>query len=52
MIADIALHAALGGVFMGTGACVRGMCEHTWHRWTVGSALLLIEATVMVAVVG
>jgi hypothetical protein len=52
MLAAIIEHAALGGVFATTGACLRGRCQHLSHRIIFGGALVVIESIVMVGVVG
>lgn len=52
MIADVLTHAAIGGGFALTGACVRGTCQHWHHRIFVGGLLILLESAVMVQVVG
>jgi hypothetical protein len=57
-LTDIILHAILGGIFAGTGACIRGVCAHThWQHAKVVAVvaavvLIFIEATVMVWAVG
>lgn len=48
----IAEHAAIGTVFTGTGACLRGQCEHWYHRWSLGLIAVMLEAVVLTAVVG
>lgn len=57
-LSDVLMHAGIGTVFAGTGACLRGVCAHTHAEhyriltWIVAAILIMIEATIMVAVVG
>jgi hypothetical protein len=53
VVHDVLAHAAFGGLFAVTGAAARNqLCRHTWHQVLVGGIAVLIEATVMVMVVG
>jgi hypothetical protein len=52
MFAAIVEHAALGTVFAGTGACLRGQCDHLHHKLLLGAAAVIIEAVVMVSTIG
>lgn len=49
---DVLAHFCAGCVFAGTGAAVRGMCPHAWHRVLVGTLMVLIEAVITVALFG
>lgn len=56
--ADVLMHAGIGTVFAGTGACVRGLCAHTHAQhyrvlaFIIGAILVLVESIFMVWLVG
>lgn len=53
MITSILQHAAFGGIFAITGAIARNqLCRHWHHQLIVGGIAILLEAVVMVEVVG
>lgn len=49
---DVLVHSGIGAVFAGTGACVRGACDHLHHKLIVGGVLIFGEAAAMVYFVG
>lgn len=49
---DVLVHSGIGAVFAGTGACVRGACDHLHHKLIVGGVLIFGEAAAMVYLVG
>lgn len=51
-LADVAMHAGIGGVFACTGTCARYLCRHRLHQIAVGAAFILAESAVMVKVIG
>jgi hypothetical protein len=52
MFSAIVEHAALGTVFAGTGACLRGQCDHLHHKVMLGAFAVIVEAVVMVSLIG
>lgn len=46
------IHCAFGLGFAGAGAYARGYCKHRWHQVSIGVALVMVEALVMVNTVG
>ena len=57
-LSDVLIHSGIASVFIGTGACVRGICHHTFSQHARAAAVLftllfvLIEATAQVWLVG
>jgi hypothetical protein len=45
-------HTLVGVMFALTGAFVRNMCEHLWHKLLLGGFLVIAESIFTVAVVG
>jgi hypothetical protein len=53
MIGSILQHASFGALFAVTGAFARNqLCRHWHHQLIVGGVAILLEAIVMVNVVG
>ena len=52
MFSAILEHALLGGVFACTGAGARCLCRSCVKRLVLGGALVVIEAIVMVGLIG
>lgn len=51
-ITDVAAHFGIGTLFACTGACTRHFCSHFRNKIIVGGGLILLEAAVMVPLVG
>lgn len=51
-LTDVLVHAGMGVAFACTGACARYVCKHRLHQVLAAAALVLLEAALIVRVVG